>query len=215
MDKRTLITGLAWDIALPAVVFYVLDAAGVDTALALAAGGAAALLRVAAVATVHRRLDGVAAVVAAGFVLVLVVSLITGDPRVLLVRESLLTGALGLLLVGSCAIGKPALYALVRRAHSGNRAMLAHLAQRWHDDPGFRARFTLPSLVIGGVLLVESVARIVLICTLPLEVMPGVSTGLHLGAIAILVVFAMWLRNRRRRAGTGESLTTPAGFRAR
>jgi hypothetical protein len=212
VDKRKLIVGLVWDVGVPALVFYVLDAFGVDTMLALAAGGAAALIRVAVVAVVHRRLDGLAAIVSASFVLLLTVSLLIGDPRIMLARESLLSGFLGLLLVGSCVIGRPMLYALVRRANSGNGRALAQWDELWRTQPGFRRRFTMPSLVIGGVLLAESTSRIVLIFLLPVEVMAGVSTGLHLGAIAILVAWGMWFRNRRRRSLTAAGqLVSSAG----
>lgn len=199
MDKRKLIMGLLWDVGVPAVAFYVLDALGFDAMLALAAGGASALIRVALVAAVHRRLDGLAAIVSASFVLLLIVALLTGDPRILLARESLLSGSLGLLLVGSCAIGRPVLYALVRRLNHGNEKARAQMDERWRTQPGFRRHFTMLSLSIGGVLLTESIVRIVLIFLLPIEVMPGVSTGLHLGAIAMLVAWATWLRGRRRR----------------
>ena len=205
MDKRKLIVGLLWDVGVPALVFYVLDVLGVDAMLALSAGCAAALIRVAVVAVVHRRLDGLAAIVSASFVLLLIVSLLTGDPRIMLTRESLLSGFLGLLLVGSCVIGRPMLYALLRHANSGNEKALAQWDERWRTQPGFRRRFTMPSLVIGGVLLVESTGRIVLIFLLPIEVMAGVSTGLQLGAIAILVAWGMWFRNRRRRSLTAAS----------
>lgn len=211
MDKRKLVVGLLWDVGVPALAFYVLNAFGVGPMLALAAGGAAALIRVAVVAALHRRLDGLAAIVSASFVLLLVVSLLTGDPRILLARESLLSGFLGLLLVGSCALGRPVLYALIRRANSGNEQALAQWDQRWRPQPDFRRRFTMPSLVIGSVLLTESVVRIVLIFLLPIEVMAGVSTGLHLGGIAILVAWAMWFRNRRRRAlAAADQLAAPA-----
>src|SRR5262245_42186450 len=115
MDKRKLLLGLLWDVGVPAAVFYAARALGVDVLPALVAGGVAALVRVAWVAAVKRRLDGLAAIVGVSFGLLLVVSLLTGDPRILLIRESVLSGAAGLLLTGSCLIGKPLVYAVARR----------------------------------------------------------------------------------------------------
>ncbi|MET8864907.1 hypothetical protein ABZW11_18370 [Nonomuraea sp. NPDC004580] len=49
----------------------------------------------------HPRLDGLAALVSATFVLLLAASLLTGDPRILLAKESILAGAAGLLLLSN------------------------------------------------------------------------------------------------------------------
>src|SRR5262245_31297629 len=125
MDKRKLVLGLLWDVGLPAVAFYVCRAFGLDVLLSLAAGGLVAVLRVGWVAARRRRLDGLAAFVAGTFVSLLIVSLLTGDPRIVLAKDSILTGAAGLLLVGSCVVGRPVLYALVRRFFADRPEMLA------------------------------------------------------------------------------------------
>ena len=116
---RKLLIGSLWDVGLPAVAYYGARVLGYDVLPALAAGGVAALLRVAFVAVVRRTLDGVGALVGATFALLLVVSLFPGDPRVLLARESVLSGAAGLLLVGSCAIGRPLIYTAARKVNAG------------------------------------------------------------------------------------------------
>jgi hypothetical protein len=178
--------------------------------LALAAGGLAALIRVGCVAAVRHRLDGLAALVGVSFALLLVVSLLTGDPRILLARESILSGAAGLLLVGSCVIGRPVLYALVRRLNAGKDELLAQLDERWRTQPSFRRHFVLLSAVIGGVLLTESTVRLLLIYLLPIDVAAGLSLALHVGTIALLVCWALWYRGRRQRAVAADHLTTPA-----
>ncbi|TDC72602.1 hypothetical protein E1193_27355 [Micromonospora sp. KC606] len=209
MDKRKLFVGLLWDVGLPAVVFYVCQALGVDTVLALAAGGLAALIRLGCVATVRRRLDGLAALVGVTFVLLLVVSLLTGNPRILLARESILSGAAGLLLVGSCVIGRPVLYILGRRLQPGKDELLAQWDERWRTQPAFRRHFVLLSAVFGAVLLTESAVRLLLIYLLPIDVMADLSTPLHVGTIALLVGWALWYRGRRQRAMPTGSLTPP------
>jgi hypothetical protein len=210
MDKRKLILGLLWDVGLPAVIFYVCRALGFDVLLALAAGGLAALIRVGCVAVVRHRLDGLAALVGVSFALLLVVSLLTGDPRILLARESILSGAAGLLLVGSCVIGRPVLYALVRRLNAGKGELLAQWDERWRTQPSFRRHFVLLSAVIGGVLLTESTVRLLLIYLLPIDVAAGLSLALHVGTIALLVCWALWYRGRRQRAVAAGHRTPPA-----
>ena len=105
---RKHLIGLLWDLGLPLVVYYAGRILGYDVLPALAAAAGAALLRVAFIAVVRRRLNGLAAFVGGTFALLLVVSLLTGDPRILLAKESVLSGAAGLLLVGSmlCSAGR-------------------------------------------------------------------------------------------------------------
>lgn len=204
MDKRKLVMGLLGDVGLPAVAYYVCRAFDVDVLLSLAAGGLIAVARVAWVAATRRRLDGLAAFMAGTFVLLLVVSLLTGNPKIVLAKESILTGAAGLLLVGSCLIGRPVLYPLVRRLVESKPEVLAQWDRRWHTQPGFRRHFAVLSAVIGGVLLTEAAVRVVLISLLPVDVMAGVSTGLHLATIGGLVAWLLWYRGRRQAAATPE-----------
>src|SRR5690606_597901 len=99
MDRRALLLGLLADVGLPAAAYYVGRTAGLDALLALLAGGIVALLRIGYVAVRRRRLDGVAAFIAVVFAVLLVASIVGGDAHILLARESVVSGALGLLLL--------------------------------------------------------------------------------------------------------------------
>jgi hypothetical protein len=193
MQKKLLI-GLLWDIGLPAVAYYACRALGYDVLPALAAGGVAALLRVAFVAVVRRRLNGIGLIMGATFALLLVVSLFTGDPRVLLARESVLSGAGGLLLVGSCLIGKPLIYTAARKLNAGKAELLAQWDELWRTQPGFRRRFTTLSAVMGCILLADAIVRLVLVYLLPVDTMANLSPVLHFGALALLAGCALWHR---------------------
>jgi hypothetical protein len=162
-------------------------------------GGLVALLRVASVAVRQRRLNGVAAFVAATFVVLLAASSVTGNDRILMARESILSGGLALLLLGSCLIERPLMYSLVRRLNADNVQKLAHWDALWRTRPPFRRIFTLISLVWGVGLLTESVIRIPLIYLLPMDVMAGLSTLLQLAAIALLLAWTLWYRKARER----------------
>ena len=197
LNKRRLVAGLLWDAGLPAVVFYLCRVLGLDALPALAAGGLAALARVAYVAVVRRRLDGLAALVSAAFLLLLAVSLLTGDPRILLAKESILAGAAGLLLVGSCLIGRPLVYALIRRLNAADDAARVRLEERWRGDPAFRRQFFVLSMVIGGGLLLDAAVRVVLLSLLPVDTMAGLSTALHVATVVLLAAWVMWYRRRR------------------
>jgi hypothetical protein len=219
MDKRALLKGLLWDAGLPAAAYYGCRALGVDVWFALVAGGLAALLRVVYVAATRRRLNGFAALAVAAFALLLTASLLTGDPRILLAKESILSGSIGLVLLGSCLIGRPATYTLVRRANAGKIELLARWDQLWRTQPSFRRVFVLTSIVWGAGLLAEAIIRLPLIYLLPIDLVAGVSTPLQLGTIALLVAWSLWYRRRRQHAPAPvPAATTPTiaeGPRAR
>jgi hypothetical protein len=208
---RKLLIGLLWDVGLPIVVYYAGRALGYHVLPALAAAGCAALVRVAVVAVGRRRLDGLAAVVGGTFALLLGISLLTGDPRIVLAKESVLSGAAGLLLVGSCLVGKPLVYSLARKLNTGKTAQWD---ARWENEPAFRKHFVQLSAVIGGVLLADAIVRLVLVYTLPVDVMANLSPVMHLAVLGILGGCALWYRNHRQR-GTGIRYGSSHGGRGR
>lgn len=174
---RKLLIGLLWDVGLPAVVYYGAHGLGYDVQTALVAAGVVALLRVAFVALLHRRLEVVAAIIGGTFAVLLAISLLTDDPRILLAKESVLSGAAGIALVGSCLLGRPLVYLLTPAPRS------KHL--------------TTITWLFGAVLLLDAVVRLVLVYSLPLDTMANLSPILHVGALALLAACALWFRKRR------------------
>lgn len=107
-------------------------------------------------------------------------------------------------------IHRPVLHTVVRRAVADNDALLAQWDQRWRTQPSFRRHIVLMSTVLGGVLLTESTVRLALIYLLPIDAVAGWSTALHLGTVVLLVCWALWYRDRRRRAMAADRLRTQA-----
>ncbi|NUR95972.1 MAG: hypothetical protein HOV67_12035 [Kribbellaceae bacterium] len=190
---RKLPAGLLLDVGLPAVVYYGAHALGYSIETSLIAAGVGALLRVAYVAIAHRRLDVIAAVVGGTFAIMLAISLLTNDPRVLLAKESVVSGVAGVLLVGSCLVGRPLVYVLARKFKTA-----PDWDDRWQHERAFRRRFTTLSLIFGGVLLVDALGRLVLILALPVDTMANLSPVLHLATLALLGGAGLWLRSHRR-----------------
>src|SRR5436305_11485521 len=62
----------------------------------------------------HRRLDAVSVLVVSGIALSLLAMIGGGGVRFLQLREKLVTGAIGLVFLGSALIGKPLIYELAR-----------------------------------------------------------------------------------------------------
>ncbi|MFC6160892.1 VC0807 family protein [Kribbella jiaozuonensis] len=197
---RKQLVGLLWDIGLPLVVYYAGRILGYDVLPALAAAAGAALVRVAVIAVVQRRLNGLAAFVGGTFAVLLVISLLTGDPRILLAKESVLSGAAGLLLLGSVLLGRPLVYSIARKANAGKPELLAEWDDRWDTQPTFRKHFTTLTTVFGAVLLADAIIRLILVYTLPVNTMANLSPVMHIAALAILISWSLWYRNHRQRA---------------
>jgi len=198
-DPRALVRNLIWDVGAPILVYYPLRLLGVSMVLALTAATAVALGRIAFVALRDRRFDGFAALMAAMFGIGLVLTLATGDPRVILAKDSVVTGVLGIAFLGSCVVGRPLMYALARRMLPPERQ--AEADTRLGSDPRYRARLVTMSAVWGVILLAEAVARVVLVFTLPVDLMFGLSHVLQFAAVGLAILWSfLYGRRARRRA---------------
>lgn len=208
MDKtrgtRAVISSLIWDIGAPIIVYYPLRLLGASEVLALAAATAVALGRIAFVALRDRRFDGFAALLAVMFGIGLALTLATGDPRVILAKDSVITGVLGAAFLGSCAVGRPLMYALTRRMLPPERQ--AEADRRLETDPVYRSRLVTLSVVWGAILLAEAAVRVVLLYVLPVDVMFGLSHVLQFAAIGLAVLWSMVYGRRARRAAAGAGI---------
>jgi intracellular septation protein A len=147
-----------------------------------------------------RKLDALSLLVIAGIALSLVATLLGGSPRLLLVRESLVTGIFGLIFLGSLLFPRPLLFHLVKTTVSKQGMSEADFAARW-SIPGFRFTFYLMTVVWGIGLLIEAISKIVLAFTIPtgpfLAISPIISYGIYFG----LLGWSIWYGNQRRKAG--------------
>lgn len=189
-----LVALLLWDAGLPLAAYYGLRMAGQDARVALLAGAVIAASRIAWVAARHRAFDGVAAMLTTVLALGLALSLVTGDPRFLLLKESFGTAAAALVLLASCATRSPLVLVAVRAGSS--RAKRAEIDRLCAGSPGFRRAFTRMSAVWGAGLLLEAALRVPLVYLLPVDVMTGLSLVLLLAAVSLLSAWTAWYANR-------------------
>ena len=147
-----------------------------------------------------RKLDTLSLLVIAGIALSLVATLLGGSPRLLLVRESLITGIFGLIFLGSLLFPKPLMFYIVKTTVTKQGMNEKAFASRW-SIPGFRFTFNLMTVVWGAGLLVEATVKIILAFTMPtgrfLVVSPIISYGIYFG----LLGWSIWYGNQRRKAG--------------
>ncbi len=130
------------------------------------------------------------------FTLILVVagallSLITGSPRVLMIRDSWLTVAIGLWALGTLFTRRPFMMTASRGvviAKVGEAGLVAWEA-RWDKEPAFRHHLRLITAVWGAGFLLDAVLRVVLAYTIPVDAFPLTSTLLWLVLLGGLIAF--------------------------
>ena len=180
----------------------------ISEVMALGVGAVFPLARGALEVRHRRRVDIIGAIVIVGIAVSIVTLLVGGTPKLLLIRESFVTGALGLLALTSFAWPRPLLFYIGRQFSAGDDpAALARFNALW-QYPAARQTFRLMTLVWAVGWLSEFGLRVVMVLTLSvaqvLAISPFVFNGITLGLIAWTLAYAQ--RQRRR----GEALRSPA-----
>jgi hypothetical protein len=148
----------------------------------------------------HRQLDLIALLSVLGAVTSIVGVLLGGDAKLLLIRESFFTAALGLACFISFLLPRPLMFYFGRQMMAGkDAAKLAAFNGQW-KLPRIRFAHRLITFVWGCAFLGEFLVRIVLVLTLPpvlvLAFAPIITNGIVVGMI--LWTFA-YVRNVRRK----------------
>jgi hypothetical protein len=155
----------------------------------------------------RRRVDVIAAIVLVGIAASIVALLVGGSPKLFLIRESFVTGALGLLALTSFAWRRPLLFYIGRQFSVGNDpAALARFNALW-QYPGARRTFRLMTLVWAIGWLGEFGLRVLMVLTLSvpqvLAISPFVFNGITVGLIAWTLAYAR--RQQQRRPASASS----------
>ncbi|WP_037319736.1 VC0807 family protein [Amycolatopsis orientalis] len=180
---------LLWDVAVPLAAYYGLRLAGQSEQVSLLAGAVLAAVRIAWVAVRDRCFDGFAALLAGVLGVGLVLSLVTGDAKFLLLKESFGTATAAIVLLLSCFGRTPMVLVAVRAGSSA--AKRAELDRLTGEIPALRRAFTRMSAVWGVALLLEAAVRVPLVYTLPADVMNGLSVVLLLAVIGGLSLWSV------------------------
>lgn len=174
---------LALDVVIPLAVFYLARGAGINQWLALLLAGIAPVAGIALTWAQQRRLDPTAVFVLVAMALSLLVALFTGDARALLARESWLTGAIGLWILGSFSTGRPFLLDVACKISPVGLAQ--RFEQLWVDSRVFHRWIVLASLAWGTAFLLDAVIRVVLAYTIAIDSVPVI------GTVALIVLITL------------------------
>ncbi|BEK95033.1 VC0807 family protein [Nocardia seriolae] len=179
------------ELLLPIGAYYGLRAAGVDPWVALVAPALLTLPFLVYDALRRRRVDAVALFTLTMLAVGTVVSLVTGDPRTLLVRDSWLFAAIGLWILATLFTSHPMMRGMARTivtlkiGEAGYREWDA----RWDSDSRFRYHLRVLTAVWGIGFTLDAVIRISLAYSLPLDAVPLATTLQWPAVLAALIGF--------------------------
>ena len=194
---RANVMTVVFEVIVPMVLFYGLRAAGVSQWWALMAGVLAAVPYVGWTVARNRRIDLLAVFTLSVLVLSVVLGLLSDDPRTLAIREgwtAALGGLFGLWMLVTVVTGKPAQLTLGRTIAELKRGAegAAAWAARWDTDTRFRRGLRIDTAVWGAVLLANAVVHVVLVYTLPIDLISLVTTVEWFASLACLITWHVW-----------------------
>ncbi|MFD0340359.1 VC0807 family protein [Streptomyces sp. NPDC127117] len=181
------------DVAVPLASYYALKAAGLSTFAALAWSSVLPAVRTVWGVARKRVLNGLAALIVTVNAVSLLTSLIVGDPRLMLAKDSGVSSVIGLVILVTALKGQPMMTAGLRpvlvKGDAAKNAAWQRLSAR---SAAFRRAELRFSAVWGAALLGECVVRAVGAYTLPVETMVWLGTVVMVATM----VFAFLLSGR-------------------
>src|SRR3984957_13455895 len=185
------IASILLDVVIPLGIYYLLhDAFVLSLVTSMACPSVLPAVRTIVTAVRDHTLETLAALMLTMNLASIVVSLASGDARLLFAREAAVSSVIALWALGTVALDrtplfKPGFEAFVTR---GERER-TQLWQRLRScDSEFRGLLRRHTLVWGVVLLADSGARVMLALTMPVGDLPWLSTAVTGGSVAVAVI---------------------------
>jgi hypothetical protein len=199
--QRGLLLSVLLNAVVPVVVYNLaLRSVTSSEAVALSLAAVVPLLGTAVELARRRRLDFIGTLAVLGIAVSLGGMLVSGDPRLLLMRESFLTGALGLAcLLSLVVLPRPLMFYVGRQFMAADDPRQLELYESSWRSPAGRRVHRLITAVWAGAYVGEFLARVAMVLLLPTAVVlvagPVVLGGITLATIAWTLGYA-----RRRQA---------------
>ncbi|MEY9860067.1 hypothetical protein ABH935_005703 [Catenulispora sp. GAS73] len=155
-----------------------------------------------------RRVDPVALLALTAIAVGLVAGLVFHAGRILLVKESITSGVLGLVCLGSLFVGRPLIFGLRRRLYMGADPVAEAEFERSWQEPRMRTEARRTTAVWGVALLAEAAVRVGLSYVLSTSTMVTVSP---LIAVVILGPLGVATLRPRMSGASAEPARVVAG----
>src|SRR5215831_1478454 len=181
---------LAIDVGIPLATYYLLrDAFGVSLWLSLALSSIGPAVRSVAGLVAGRELNLLAMLMLAVTLAGIIVSFLTGDPRAMIAKDSIVSSVIAFAILGSVVVRRPLMSAGLKPYMTrGNAERLAAWDRLSATSARFRRLELAFSTIWGVVLLAECAARLVGAYTLPVTTMVWLGTVFTVGAIGLAMV---------------------------
>ncbi|OQR60016.1 hypothetical protein B6E66_30550 [Streptomyces maremycinicus] len=189
--KQNAFAPLIVDVAVPLGSYYLFKGAfGMSTFAALAWSSLVPAGRTVWSAVSSRTVNGLAGLILVVNVVGLALSLVSGDPRLMLAKDSGVSSTIGIGILVSVALGRPMMTAAVKPFLVKGDAVREAAWERLESgvsvaSADFRRRERAFSVVWGVVLLVECVVRVVGAYTVPVDTM------VWLGSVVMVVAMGI------------------------
>lgn len=193
-SKQNTFGPLIVDVAVPVGSYYLFkDALGMSTFAALAWSSAVPAGRTVWSVARERTVNGLAALILVVNAVSLLLGLLSGDPRLMLAKDSGVSSIIGVGILVSVALGRPMMTAGLKpflvRGDSAREAAWRRLADGTAEgSAAFLRAERVFSVVWGVVLLAECVARVVGAYTLPVDTMVWLGSVILAGSMTLAFV---------------------------
>ncbi|MFI1973189.1 hypothetical protein BLA24_05095 [Streptomyces cinnamoneus] len=196
------VVSIVCNVALPIVTYNQLTAAGWSEFSALAVSGVWPVVDTVVYLIWHRRVDEFAIVTMIFMALTLVVTAVgPHSTRLLLVKDSAVTGLFGVVCLVSLAAPRPLMFYLGRKfGTDGTKEGVAHWNGLWQHEL-FRRSLTVITLGWGVGYVAEAVVRVGLSYALATDGMVTVNSVLSYGVPAVLIAWTISYSKRTRARG--------------
>lgn len=138
----------------------------------------------------HRNLDVFGGLMLMTFILSLVMVLLGGSEKMLLLRESMITGIVGIVFLSSLLLNKPMIYHLASRF-----TRVTNIEQKW-QNAYFRKMMRNMTLIWGVLLVLEACTKVVMIYELSVGEVLALSSVVLYSFVGVAIGLTVVYRRR-------------------
>lgn len=194
-SRNAIIVTLIVNIVLPYVV-YTLLLPHTSSLVALSAAAIVPLIDTVYSLIHTRKVDMFSGFIFLGLVLGIAAVLLGGDERFILLRESYVTGIMGLVFLGSLLAARPLIFYFAERFAGRDPEM----HDKWNRLPAYRQIFRRMTAVWGVALLLEACVKVGLVYTLSIPAFLAISPFATYGILALTIWWNVTYVKRVKRA---------------
>ncbi|GCE08484.1 VC0807 family protein [Dictyobacter aurantiacus] len=200
---KSLLISLVMNVGVPLLILYLLTKyTGLSELMALIIASLVPIVTGIVELVHNRRLDLVAVLFLLGVLTNIIAIFLGGDARILIIRESFYTGALGLFcFVSLLLMPRPLMFYVGRQMMVGNDPVRISTYNAGWQQPRVRAVHRLITTVWGCALLGEFIVRVIIALTLPLFVAYGLGTTIFVLTMTSTFAWTFAYIRRVRRGG--------------